>query len=173
MPEEGCFPVKVRQNTPSEYIIVQMTASYLLMTAAELRASITSYESADFSHQRLLPDWQTACSLPALSLCANVQQRGSICVNYYYSNFPFKFFMVFDSHLLLISCITISKWKIGTCTVGNIDHFWLILKSRFYSNLGSKKLIFWYFGAFLVIFQILAPNFPHIFKFSRPLDAKI
>ena len=44
MSEEGCFPVKVRQNTPSEYIIVQMTASYLLMTSGTVQASITSHE---------------------------------------------------------------------------------------------------------------------------------
>ena len=48
MSEEGCFPVKVRQNTPSEYIIVQMTASYLLMTSGTVQASITSHEYDHF-----------------------------------------------------------------------------------------------------------------------------
>ena len=48
MSEEGCFPVKVRQNTPSEYIIVQMTASYLLMTSGTAQASITSHEYDHF-----------------------------------------------------------------------------------------------------------------------------
>ena len=53
-------------------------------------------------------------------------------------------------------------------TVGKMTTFWLITNSRFYSYLGSKKLIFW-FGAFFSDFS----DFPHIFKFSRPLDAKI
>ena len=46
--KKGCFPVKVRQNTPSEYIIVQMTASYLLMTSGTAQASITSHEYDHF-----------------------------------------------------------------------------------------------------------------------------
>ena len=58
-------------------------------------------------------------------------------------------------------------------TVGNMTTFWLITNSRFLFKFGLKKVDFSEILApFLVIFQILAPNFPHIFKFSRPLDAK-
>ena len=60
------------------------------------------------------------------------------------------------------------KWaRHVTVAVGNIGNFWLITKSRFYTNFGPKEVLFFILAPFLVIFQILAPNFSH-FKFSRP-----
>ena len=68
----------------------------------------------------------------------------------------------------------ISKFRVfhgtpGTpCTVGNIDNYWLITKSRFYSNLGPKKLIFWNFGAIFSHFSNFGAKFFIHFNFSRP-----
>ena len=44
-------------------------------------------------------------------------------------------------------------------TVGKMTTFWLITNSRFYSNLGSKKLIFWNFGVFFGDFSDFGANF--------------
>ena len=54
------------------------------------------------------------------------------------------------------------------CTVGNIDNYWLITKSRFCSNLGPKKLIFCNFGAIFSHFSDFGAKFFIHFNFSRP-----
>ena len=49
--------------------------------------------------------------------------------------------------------------------------YWQLLahnKSRFYSNLGPKKLIFCNFGAVFSHFSDFGAKFSHIFNFSRP-----
>ena len=49
---------------------------------------------------------------------------------------------------------------------GKYRQFWLKTKSRSYSDLGPKELIFC-FGAFFGDFSDFGANFLHIFKFSR------
>ena len=55
-----------------------------------------------------------------------------------------------------------------SCTVGHIGNFWFITKSRFYTNFGPKKVVFFYFGAIFGVFSTFCANVFTQFKFSRP-----
>ena len=58
-------------------------------------------------------------------------------------------------------------------TVANIDNFSRITKSQFFKHFGPKNVDFFNFSPFLVIFQILAPDFHTIRNFCPQNGAKI